>query len=77
MCIRDSDEGAIASIQNLLLKAQQNGSAIILISEDLDELLTMSDDISVMYKGMLSDPTETSSTDKLSIGLRMAGDGFL
>ena len=74
---RGLDEGAIASIQNLLLKAQQNGSAIILISEDLDELLTISDDISVMYKGMLSDPTETSSTDKLSIGLRMAGDGFL
>ena len=74
---RGLDEGAIASIQKLLLEAQQNGSAIILISEDLDELLTMSDDISVMYKGMLSNPTETSSTNKLSIGLQMAGDGFL
>jgi len=74
---RGLDEGAIASIQKLLLEAQQNGSAIILISEDLDELLTMSDDISVMYRGMLSDPTETSSTNKLSIGLQMAGDGFL
>ena len=74
---RGLDEGAIASIQKLLLEARQNGSAIILISEDLDELLTMSDDISVMYKGMLSDPTETSSTNKLSIGLQMAGDGFL
>ena len=73
---RGLDEGAIASIQKLLLEAQQNGSAIILISEDLDELLTMSDDISVMYKGMLSNPTETSSTNKLSIGLQMAGDGF-
>ena len=73
---RGLDEGAIASIQKLLLEAQQNGSAIILISEDLDELLTMSDEISVMYKGMLSDPTETSSTNKLSIGLQMAGDGF-
>ena len=73
---RGLDEGAIASIQKLLLEAQKNGSAIILISEDLDELLTMSDDISVMYKGMLSNPTETSSTDKLSIGLQMAGDGF-
>ena len=73
---RGLDEGAIVSIQKLLLEAQQNGSAIILISEDLDELLTMSDDISVMYKGMLSNPTETSSTDKLSIGLQMAGDGF-
>ena len=74
---RGLDEGAIASIQKLLLEAQQNGSGIILISEDLDELLTMSDDISVIYKGMLSDPTETSSTNKLSIGLQMAGDGFL
>jgi ABC-type uncharacterized transport system ATPase subunit len=74
---RGLDEGAIVSIQKLLLEAQQNGSAIILISEDLDELLTMSDDISVMYKGMLSNPTETSSTNKLSIGLQMAGDGFL
>ncbi|MDC3025276.1 ABC transporter ATP-binding protein [bacterium] len=74
---RGLDEGAIASIQKLLLEAQQNGSAIILISEDLDELLTMSDDISVMYKGMLSNPTETSSINKLSIGLQMAGDGFL
>ncbi len=74
---RGLDEGAIASIQKLLLEAQQNGSAIILISEDLDELLTMSDDISVMYKGMLSNPTETSSTNKFSIGLQMAGDGFL
>ena len=53
---RGLDEGAIASIQNLLLEAQQNGSAIILISEDLDELLTVSDDIAVMYKGMLSNP---------------------
>ena len=74
---RGLDECAIASIQKLLLEAQQNGSAIILISEDLDELLTMSDDISVMYKGMLSNPTETSSINKLSIGLQMAGDGFL
>ena len=74
---RGLDEGAIASIQKLLLEAQQNGSGIILISEDLDELLTMSDDISVIYKGMLSNPTETSSTNKLAIGLKMAGDGFL
>ena len=33
--------------------------------------------VSVHYKGMLSDPIETSSTNKLSIGLQMAGDGFL
>ena len=70
------DEGAIAAIQKLLLEAQKNGAGIVLISEDLDELLTMSDDISVMYKGKLSTPKETSSTDKLAIGLQMAGEGF-
>ena len=63
-------------IQKLLLEAQQSGSAIILISEDLDELLSLSDDITVMYKGMLSDPIETTTTNKLTIGLQMAGDGF-
>ena len=73
---RGLDEGAIASIQKLLLEAQQNDSAIILISEDLDELLSLSDDIAVMYKGMLSNPIETRTTNKLSIGLQMAGDGF-
>ena len=73
---RGLDEGAIASIQKLLLEAQQNGSAIVLISEDLDELLTISDDIAVMYKGMLSNPIKTSATDKLTIGLKMAGEGF-
>ena len=73
---RGLDEGAIASIQKLILHAQQNGSAIILISEDLDELLTMSDDIAVMYNGKLSNPIETSTTNKLAIGLQMAGEGF-
>ena len=73
---RGLDEGAIASIQKLILRAQQNGSAIILISEDLDELLTMSDDIAVMYNGKLSNPIETSTTNKLAIGLQMAGEGF-
>ena len=73
---RGLDEGAIASIQKLILRAQQNGSAIILISEDLDELLTMSDDIAVMYNGKLSNPVETSTTNKLAIGLQMAGEGF-
>ena len=70
------DEGAIAAIQKLLLEAQKNGAGIVLISEDLDELLTMSDDISVMYKGKLSSPKETSNTNKLAVGLQMAGEGF-
>ena len=73
---RGLDEGAIATIQKLLLAAQRNGSAIVLISEDLDELLSMSDDIAVMYKGSLSNSIKTSTTDKLSIGLQMAGEGF-
>ena len=73
---RGLDEGAIASIRKLLLAAQRKGSAIVLISEDLDELLSMSDDIAVMYKGSLSNSIKTSTTDKLSIGLQMAGEGF-
>ena len=73
---RGLDEGAIASIQKLLLQARAKGSGIILISEDLDELLSISDDVAVMYKGALSEPINTEQTDKLSIGLMMAGEGF-
>ncbi len=73
---RGLDEGAIASIQKLLLQARAKGSGIVLISEDLDELLSISDDVAVMYKGALSKPINTQHTDKLSIGLKMAGEGF-
>lgn len=70
---RGLDEGAIASVHRLLISAREQGAGIILISEDLDELLRLSDDIAVMHDGHL---IEAVPTDQLSIedlGMRMSG----
>jgi simple sugar transport system ATP-binding protein len=67
---RGLDVGAIEYVRNVLLACRESGSAILLISEDLDELLTMSDRIEVMYEGRL---TSMPTKDIHRIGLAMAG----
>ena len=73
---RGLDEGAIAFVQKLILSAKAEGNAVLLISEDLDELLSISDLISVMYRGNISDSYYTDNLNRLKVGLMMAGDGF-
>ena len=73
---RGLDEGAIASVHEMVLNARKNGNGIIIIGEDLDELLSLSDKICVMYNGCLSLPLEISKVDKLSIGMMMSGKDF-
>lgn len=53
--VRGLDEGAIAYVQEQLFAARKRGAAILLISEDLDELLSLCDRIAVMYQGSLSE----------------------
>ena len=52
------------------------GAAILLISEDLDELLSLSDRVAVMFRGQLSDASPRESTSIKDLGLMMAGQGF-
>ena len=73
---RGLDEGAIAAVHKMILEARQNGDGIIIIGEDLDELITLSDKICVMYNGKLSKPLISSNIDKLKIGMMMSGEGF-
>ena len=73
---RGLDEGAIAAVHKMLLEARKNGNGIIIIGEDLDELITLSDKICVMYNGKLSKPLTSSNIDKLKIGMMMSGEGF-
>jgi simple sugar transport system ATP-binding protein len=70
---RGLDEGAIAYVQNCLLDARKRGAAILLISEDLDELMTLCDRIAVMSHGKLSEALPTGSRTIAEIGLMMAG----
>jgi len=67
------DVGAAAAIHQILLDLSSRGCAIILISEELDELFQLSDRMAVMADGNLSAPVVRADFDLDSIGLAMAG----
>ena len=73
---RGLDVGAVNYVHEQLLAARKRGAAILLISEDLDELLGLSDAISVMYRGQLSAPLTRAEAGIAKLGLMMAGQGF-
>tara|TARA_B100000676_G_scaffold39931_1_gene37775 strand:+ start:1003 stop:2520 length:1518 start_codon:yes stop_codon:yes gene_type:complete len=68
---RGLDMGAAADVANRLLEARQRGSGVILISEDLDEILSLSDRIMVIYDGKLR---IAETHDRETLGLMMAGE---
>jgi ABC-type uncharacterized transport system ATPase subunit len=70
---RGLDIGATEWVQRRLLEQRQKGAAILLISEDLDELLAVSDRIAVIYEGQIMGvvPVEEAKVEEL--GLMMAG----
>ena len=67
------DVSAVERVHSFLLKEQDKGSAVLLISEDLDEILTLSDTISVMYKGMLTLKQHRDECSVELIGQAMMG----
>ena len=69
------DFKAVGFIHECLLKARNQGAAVLLLSEDLDELLELSDRIFVMSEGRLTHETTPEAADLASIGKQMAGHG--
>ena len=69
------DIGAVAFVQEQLIKARDAGAAVLLVSDDLDEVMTLGDRIAVMYAGVLSPAKPVDHWDRASIGLAMAGSG--
>ena len=67
------DVGAINSIHKILLEERQKGKAILLISEDIDELFALSDRIAVLYGGQLSEPIPMEQATVERIGQLMVG----
>ena len=67
------DIGAVAYVQQQLIAARDAGAAVLLISDDLDEVLTLGDRVAVMHGGQLSEPRATSAWTREAIGLAMAG----
>ncbi len=70
---RGLDVGAIAYVHGKLLEARERGAGILLISEDLDELLSLADRIVVIYRGRLSKPLDAKKATLARIGLMMSG----
>jgi ABC-type uncharacterized transport system ATPase subunit len=70
---RGVDIGATEYIHQRLLEQREAGTAILLISEDLDEVRGLSDRIAVMYEGSLIGIVERNQATVEQIGLMMAG----
>ena len=67
------DAGAAAVIRQALLDLSARGTAVLVISQDLDELAEIADRIAVMFHGRLSEPIEAAMATREKLGLLMGG----
>ena len=70
---RGVDVGATETIHRLLMEQRDRGAAILLIAEDLDELIALSDRIAVIYDGRITGEVNALGADPAEIGLLMTG----
>ena len=74
--VRGLDVGAIAYVQSQLIAARDRGATVLLISEDLDEIMGLSDVIHVISQGRLSPGFARGTMSAADLGLWMAGQKF-
>jgi simple sugar transport system ATP-binding protein len=67
------DVGAVAFVQQQLLAARDASAAVLLISDDLDEVLALGDRVAVLYRGRLTAALPADQWTRESLGLAMAG----
>jgi general nucleoside transport system ATP-binding protein len=67
------DVGAVSFVQQQLLAACDAGAAVLLISDDLDEVLALGDHVAVMHAGQLTPTRAPGAWTREAIGLAMAG----
>jgi len=72
---RGLDVGAVETVWRELLRARQEGRAILLISADLEELLNLADRIAVMFEGRIVGTLDAAGASVEEIGSMMAGIG--
>ena len=70
---RGIDIGAIEFIHRRILEQRDKGTAVLLVSAELDEILGLSDRIAVLYDGKIMDVIDAQDADREKIGLLMAG----
>jgi general nucleoside transport system ATP-binding protein len=67
------DIGAVAYVQQELIAARDAGAAVLVISDDLDEVLALGDRVAVMHAGKLTHALPADAWTREAIGLAMAG----
>jgi ABC-type uncharacterized transport system ATPase subunit len=67
------DFAAVAEIHGRLMAARNRGAAVLLVSEDLDELLKLSDRIAVMSEGRIVFECDAARADRRTLGAHMGG----
>ena len=70
---RGLDMGASEFIHNRLLELRSTGTAILLVSEELEEIMNLSDRIAVIYKGKILDVIPAPEATRKKLGILMAG----
>jgi simple sugar transport system ATP-binding protein len=70
---RGLDVGAASEVGRRLLDARARGAAVLLVSEDLDEILTLADRVLVIHDGRVRDAGPTEEVARGRLGLMMAG----
>jgi len=72
---RGVDVGAIEFIHERILKARTQGAGVLLVSSELDEIITLSDRIVVLYEGRVVAQYTRGECDENELGLQMGGAG--
>ena len=70
---RGLDVGSIEFIHKQIIRMRDEGAGILLVSSELDEVLSLSDRVAVMFEGQIIDILPIEEADKDTVGLRMAG----
>ncbi len=70
---RGLDVGSIEYIHNRIIEKRDDGTAVLLVSSELDEIMALSDRIAVMYRGQIVEIVDANKTSKEYLGLLMAG----
>jgi simple sugar transport system ATP-binding protein len=70
---RGLDVGSIEYIHNRIIEKRDEGTGVLLVSSELDEILALSDRIAVMYHGQIMDIIPAENASKEYLGLLMAG----
>jgi len=70
---RGLDVGSIEFIHRQIVRMRDQGTAVLLVSSELDEILSLADRVAVMFDGHIIDVLPIEQADRATVGLRMAG----